>query len=296
MTGAPFASVWTRAPDGLTLHARLYGLGRVAGRPVVCLPGLTRNSSEFHGLATELLALQPERRIVAVDYRGRGCSDVDPDPSRYTIAVETQDLLGLLDELGITEASFIGVSRGGLIAMALGAARPDLVRAIVLSDIGPVLERAGLLRIVGYLGRFGAPASFDAAVEELRARFGAQFPALSPGDWRDWAETVWTERDGRLVLAHDPELSRTLAGVDEHSPIPDLWPVFDALRATPMMVLRGALSDLLSADTVAEMARRHPGLEAIEVADEGHTPILHRPALAARISAFLSRADEIRPE
>lgn len=290
--GAAFASAWTRSPEGLLLHARIYGRDQTAGLPVVCLPGLTRNSAEFHLFASALLDRDPARRVVAVDYRGRGRSDHDPDPARYTVAVETADLVRLLDELGIAAAAFIGVSRGGLIAMGLGASRPDLVRAIVLSDIGPVLEREGLLRIKGYVGRFGAPADLAEAAGQLRARFGAHFPALDDADWRSWAETVWFARDDGLAPAYDPELARALDAVDGSSPLPDLWPVFDALAGMPLMVLRGAHSDLLSAATVAEMARRHPGLDAVEIAGEGHTPLLHRPALVARIAAFLSRADE----
>ncbi len=285
---AAFASAWVRSADGLALHARVYGEDGARDRlPVVGLPGLTRNASEFHRLAQELIAAGATDRVVAVDYRGRGLSDHDPDPSRYTVPVETTDLLLLLGHLGVERAVFVGVSRGGLIAMPLGAARPDLVRGIVLNDIGPAIERAGLLRIKSYVGRLGTPTGWPDAAERLRALFGGQFPALDTAEWRDWAETVWRESDGRLVLSHDPALARGLDALDLASPIPDLWPVFDALRAMPMMVVRGGRSDLLSAETMAEMARRHPGLDRIEVPDEGHTPLLHRPALAARIADFV---------
>lgn len=293
MREAAYADLWTRAEDGLRLHARVYGPERPAGLPVVCLPGLTRNSSEFHALASRLVAERPDRRLVAVDYRGRGLSDRDPDPARYTVAVETGDLLRLLDEIGIRQASFIGVSRGGLIAMGLGVVRPGLVRALVLNDIGPVIEREGLLRIKGYVGRVATPADWAEGAAQLRALFGPHFPDLSEAEWRGWAETVWTEEGGRLVPTSDPALARTLDGVDASAPIPDLWPLFDALAGTPVMVVRGGNSDLLSAATVAEMARRHPGLEAVEVAREGHTPFLHRPALAGRISVFLDRAERL---
>lgn len=294
MTEAPrlagqdwYESVWTTTPDGLRLHARLYGTlnGRL---PVVCLPGLTRNASEFHRLALALQRAGTVERLVAVDYRGRGLSDWDPDASRYTIPVEAGDLLRILDELGIAEAVFIGVSRGGLIAMGLAGARPGLIRGLVLNDIGPVLERAGLLRIKGYVGRLGQPTDFDDAARRLQALFGSQFPRLRPEEWRDWAETVWAERDGALALAYDPALAGALEGVSEASPIEPLWSAFDALKEVPVLVIRGARSDLLSADTVAEMAARHPRLEAIEVEDEGHTPFMHRPALVARIASFVA--------
>ena len=291
---AGFTSAWSRSADGFRLHARVYGDGASGRMPVVGLPGLTRNASEFHHLALALLDLDAADRVIAVDYRGRGLSDHDPDPSHYTVPVETADLLALLTDLGVTHAVFAGVSRGGLIAMGLGAMRPDLVRGIVLNDIGPVVERAGLMRIKGYVGTFGAPPDYGAGAAHLRSTFGAQFPNLTPAEWEDWARTVWTGEPGHLALAYDTALARTLDGVTADAPIPDLWPLFDKLAGIPMLVVRGGLSDLLSAETVAEMARRHPGLEAIEADDEGHTPFLHRPAIAQRMAAFVGRSGEAR--
>lgn len=287
--GQNYRSIFAKSQDGLRLHARLYGAEPGGGSklPLVCLPGLTRSSSEFHLLAEALLARGAAETIVAVDYRGRGLSDHDPDPSHYTPQAETMDLMVALAQLGIKAAIFIGVSRGGLIAMGLGSVRPDLVRAIVLDDIGPVVERAGLLRIKSYVGRFAPPASLDEGAATLRRVFGGQFPNLTDAEWRDWAGTVWTDEGGVLRLAYDPALARTMDAVNETDPIPDLWAVWDKLAAIPAMVIRGGTSDLLSAETVAEMGRRHPGLEAIEVADEGHTPFMHRPAIADRIAVFV---------
>lgn len=288
MTGP--TSAWTRSQDGLDLHALVHGEAG-GGLPAICLPGLTRNAAEFSLLADALLATGPARRIVAVDYRGRGRSDHDPDASHYAIPVETADLLAMLTHLGIRRATLIGVSRGGLIAMGLAAKRPDLVAGLVLSDIGPVVEREGLLRIKGYIGRLGEPQNLDEAAALLRGRFGPHFPALSEQDWHDWAGTVWVPRDGRLAAAYDPALAGTMDGVDETSPIPDLWKAFDAMPDIPILAIRGGLSDLLSAATVAEMVRRRPGLGTIEVEGEGHTPLLHRPAIVARIAALLAEAD-----
>lgn len=282
---APFVDHRGRSADNaLALHARVYGTA--GGRDVVCLPGLTRNASEFGRIAPLLIAAGADR-VIAVDYRGRGLSDHDPDPSRYAIPVESADALATLAELGVARAAFVGVSRGGMIAMGLGAARPDLMAGIVLVDIGPVIERAGLLRIKGYVGRYVLPADYDEGASQLRARFGDQFPNLDDVEWRGWAETVWTRAGDALVLSYDPALARTLDGIDAASPIPDLWPVFDALGNIPILVVRGGLSDLLSEATLAEMTRRHSGLSAITVPDEGHTPLLHRPAVAGSIVAFL---------
>lgn len=289
-----YRSIFAKSQDGLGLHARVYER-EAAGEtrlPLVCLPGLTRNSSEFHQLALALLERRAANLIVAVDYRGRGLSDHDPDPSHYTPQAETMDLMIVLAQLGIKAAIFVGVSRGGLITMGLGSVRPDLVRGMVLDDIGPVVEREGLLRIKSYVGRFAPPASLDEGAAALRRLFGAHFPNLTEDEWRDWAGTVWTDEGGTLRLAYDPALARTMDAVNETDPIPDLWPVWDKLAAIPAMVIRGGNSDLLSAGTVAEMGRRHPGLEAIEVADEGHTPFMHRPAIADRIAAFMARVNE----
>ena len=291
--GDGYRSVFARSQDGLRLHGRVYERTAPAGAllPVVCLPGLTRNASEFHGLALALLERGAADTVLAVDYRGRGLSDRDPDPSHYTPQVESMDLLVLLAELGLGAAIFVGVSRGGLITMGLGAASPSLVRGMVLDDIGPVVEREGLLRIKSYVGRFAPPADMGAAAATLRRAFGDHFPRLTEAEWQEWARTVWTDEGGKPVLSYDPALARTLDAVNETDPIPDLWAVWDKLAAIPAMVIRGANSDLLSAATVAEMGRRHPGLVAIEVADEGHTPFLHRPALADRIGAFVAQVN-----
>lgn len=288
-----FADHWGRSADSaLRLHARVYGAA--GGRDVVCLPGLTRNASEFGRIAPLLIEAGAADRVVAIDYRGRGLSDHDPDPSRYVIPVETADVLTTLAEIGVTRAFVLGVSRGGLIAMGLGAVRPDLVAGIVLVDIGPVIERVGLLRIKGYVGRYVVPADHEAGAAQLRDRFGDQFPNLDDSEWRGWAETVWTHEGDTLTLSYDPALARTLDGIDADSPIPDLWPAFDALGALPILVVRGGLSDLLSEATLSEMARRHPGLAVITVPDEGHTPLLHRPAVARSITDLVARAPRPR--
>ncbi|HMO28276.1 alpha/beta hydrolase [Enterovirga sp.] len=290
MSGTEYRSVFARSQDGLQLHARIYereGAPAEARLPVVCLPGLTRNSSEFQRLALALLERNAADRIVAIDYRGRGLSDRDPDPTHYTPQVESMDLLVLLAQLGIGAAVFIGVSRGGLITMGLGAASPDLVRGMVLNDIGPVVEREGLLRIKSYVGHFPPPADLAAAAATMRRVFGRDFPKLGEEEWRDWARTVWMEEGGALRLSYDPALSQTLDAVNETNPIPDLWGLWDQLAAIPAVVIRGANSDLLSAATVEEMGRRHPGLVAIEVPDEGHTPLMHRPVLVDRLAAFI---------
>ena len=179
-----YVSRFVRASDGLTLHVRVYGAAPDRAWPVVCLPGLTRNAQDFHTLA-RLLATHPERprRVLALDYRGRGLSARDPDWRNYDIQVEMNDVLALLAALGVGEAAFVGTSRGGLITMALAAARPALLKAVVLNDIGPVIDGKGLIRIRGYVGKLPKPKSWDEAIDALQRLQGAQFPGLDREGW-----------------------------------------------------------------------------------------------------------------
>lgn len=286
---APYRDVWTRSADGLRLHGRLYGDLGTERLPVVCLPGLARSAADFHALATSLAG--QGRAVVAVDYRGRGLSDHDPDPAHYTVPVETADLLAFLSNLGVTKTAVIGTSRGGLIAMGLAAQQPGLIRGLVLNDIGPVIEIAGLLRIKGYVGRLAAPRDLAEGAAILRSVFAAQFPDLGDGAWLAWAGATWEERDGRLVLGYDPALARTLDALEAETALPDLWPLFDTLAEIPLLAIRGAYSDLLSAETLAAMGRRHPDLQAITVAGQGHAPLLRSPDLLRRIADFVDAID-----
>ncbi|NNM75206.1 alpha/beta fold hydrolase [Enterovirga aerilata] len=293
MTKRSFRDVWTRSSDGLRLHARSYGDDRATALPVVCLPGLARHAGDFHDLAMALTdpEEEPPRHVVAIDYRGRGQSDHDRDPDNYAVPVETADLLAVLAELEIPRAIFVGTSRGGIITMGLAAARPEMVAGAVLVDIGPVIERAGLLRIKGYVGKLGQPRDLDEAAGMLEGLFGGQFPNLRDRDWQTWARSTWEEKAGRLVLTYDPALARTLEPIGPQSEIPDLWAAFDGLRKAPVLVIRGALSDLLSEDTVREMRARHPDLDLVTVPDQGHTPLLRGDDIIGAIRRFVEHAE-----
>lgn len=292
MTGQGFSDLWARSSDGLRLHTRLYGQDGAGVSNIVCLPGLARHAADFHEVALALTdPAGPRRRVIAIDYRGRGLSEHDPDPSRYTVPVETNDVLGLLDGLGIRRAVFIGSSRGGLVTVAAAAARPGLVRAALLNDIGPVIERAGLLRIKGYVGKIAAPRDLRDGAERLRNLFGPQFPTLSESDWLLWARRTWVEHDGRLVLAYDPALARTLDPIGPDTDLPVLWTAFEALRDVPVLVVRGAHSDLLSAATVERMGEVHPDLQAVTVPDQGHTPFLESSGILPVVRRFIERFD-----
>jgi pimeloyl-ACP methyl ester carboxylesterase len=275
-------------PDGLTLHVRIYGEAN-PGTPVVCLPGLTRNLLDFEDLACIRAAAPYHRRVVAISSRGRGLSDRDPQPARYTIPVEAGDVISILDQLGIDSAAFIGTSRGGLILHVLAMTHLERIERLVLNDIGPVLEVEGLRQIQGYLGGRRAPASFADAVEILRATHGAEFPALSGEDWACMARALYREVDGRLVADFDPAIAEQFRAADLSQGLPDLWAQFALFVDKPVMVVRGEFSRLLSRETVAEMARRHEQCVGIEGKGQGHAPLLHLGGLSTEIGAFLER-------
>jgi pimeloyl-ACP methyl ester carboxylesterase len=294
--GAPmhavgYSSHFITAQDGLKLHVRTYGRRPNDRLPIVCLPGLTRTSADFHVLAS-LLSAGPERRyVVALDYRGRGLSEHDRDPRNYSLPVELADVQSVLMALGIGRAVFVGTSRGGILTMLLATSRPTAIAGAVLNDIGPVIEPRGLMRIKDYVGKLPEPKSFEEGAEILRALFAAQFPRLAAEDWLGAARRTWEQKGDRLTPTYDVRLAKTLEAVDLERTLPPLWKEFDALARLPVMVLRGANSDLLSPGTVAAMQARRTSLEVIEIPDQGHPPLLVEPDVIQRIATFAASCE-----
>ena len=288
-------SVFISAPDGLRLHVRCYGKRSSQPLPVVCLPGLARTADDFEPLARALSAdpKQP-RAVFALDYRGRGQSDYDRDISHYSFQIELADVLAMLAALDCMPAVIVGTSRGGLLAMLLAAVRPTAISGVVLNDIGPVIEPQGLMRIKGYVGKLPQPRDFEDGAEILRRLFSGQFPNLTHADWLASARRTFKESDSGLVPTYDIRLAETFAGVDFERPLPSLWKEFDALTALPLLVIRGANSDLLSMATLVAMRARRSEMETLEVPDQGHAPLLTDSDTIGRISAFAARCDEAR--
>jgi pimeloyl-ACP methyl ester carboxylesterase len=284
-------SIFVTAQDGLRLHVQEYGNRTAPGVPVVCLPGLTRTVSDFAALAPALAndtALP--RRVIAIDSRGRGQSDYDSNPENYNLAVELADVATILTALGVRPAVFIGSSRGGLLAMLMGVAHPTAIAGVVLHDIGPAIELKGLVRLKSYVGKLPPPRNFADGAEILRRLFAAQFPKVTAEEWLAAAHRTWQIRDNELKPTYDVRLAQTLADIDIERPPPPLWNEFDSLLRVPMLVIRGANSDILSAATVEAMAARHPGMQTVEVPDQGHVPALEGD-LVATVAQFVAACD-----
>lgn len=270
-----------QAPDGRTLA---YHDTHSEGPAVLCLPGLTRNSRDFAGLAQHL---GDRYRVLRLDPRGRGLSEWAVDPvAEYTVAVEVGDALALLDHLGIARAAIIGTSRGGLMGMTIAAAVPERVRGLVLNDIGPVIEREGLDFILTYLGIEPKAATFEEAARGLEATMGRAFPDLTHEQWLGFARTIFRDEGGRPRLSYDPRLRQAVEASLKQGPA-ELWDLFDALAGVPLLAIRGENSNILSAATLAEMARRRPDMLWVTVPRRGHPPFLDEPEARAAVNAFL---------
>jgi pimeloyl-ACP methyl ester carboxylesterase len=279
------------ARDGLCLYARHYPAPGSAKRPLLCLAGLTRNGRDFHHLATALARADAGGRdVYTLDSRGRGRSEHDPDWNNYSLLVELNDALDFMTMKGLHGACLVGTSRGGLIAMLMAVLRPCALAAVVLNDIGPVIEREGLARIVAYAGRVPLPADWQQATELVREINKRHFPAVPVGDWEEQARAWFNEENGLPAPGYDPNIAKAFSVMD--GPMPELWPQFGALAHVPVLAIRGQNSDILSAKTLEEMRTRHPRLEILTVPGQGHAPFLKDAPTIAAVTAFFDRTDD----
>ncbi|MBY5552992.1 alpha/beta hydrolase [Rhizobium leguminosarum] len=292
MDAGGFQERFYTSSDGLRLYARDYrpDQAAAAGRlPVICLPGLTRNTRDFHPLALLLSRdTTMPRRVIALDSRGRGNSAWDENKANYNLAIEAGDVLAACAALGIERAIFIGTSRGGLILHLIAATRPDLLEAVILNDIGPVLEAEGLARIRDYLNGGRKPADWNDAADILKENHGASFAALAEEDWREMALALYRDIGGRPVADFDPAIAEALKSIDFSQSLPDLWGQFESLSRLPLMLIRGENTLLLSQETAGEMARRHSRLILHAAEGQGHAPLLHLGNIPTTIRAFLA--------
>lgn len=251
------------ASDGARLHYTDEG----AGRPLLCLSGLTRTSRDFDYVAPHL----PPCRLIRMDYRGRGMSEFT-GAATYSIQREGQDAIELLNHLGIEKTSILGTSRGGLIAMGLAFTVKDRLAAVALNDIGPKIETKGLDAIKDYLGRRPSFRTLDDAITQ-RATVMAGFANVPEARWAQEVMLHYRGAPGGLEITYDPALREAVLS-NEAAAVPDLWPIFDSLEGLPLALIRGANSDLLSLETAQKMARRRPDMVFTDVPDRGHVPFL----------------------
>lgn len=307
-----FTPIRYTSSDGLALYARDYPAGgdtarmaameqtplmqapSVAARPVaarlpvICIHGLTRNSADFDEFAPAIAALG--RRVLALDVRGRGHSERDPDPSNYTPQVYADDVVKLMADLGIARAVFVGTSMGGLITIALAARHIGLIAAAVLNDVGPVLSERGLARIAGYTGKAVAPASWRDAACYVRDINGCAFPDYQEQEWDKWARRAFEpDAGGRLAPRYDPNIAIALqSGRLRTTSLASRMAFRHLARERPVLLVRGALSDLLEARQADWMRHAAPSMQYVEVPNVGHAPMLtEAPALQA-IERFLA--------
>lgn len=279
---------WTSA-DGLTLFAKAYG-PEDARLNVLCIHGLTRNHQDFEPMIS---ALPRHHRYIAVDVRGRGRSAYDPQPENYKPPVYAKDMFALLDTLGIQRTVLIGTSMGGLISLLMMRAAPKRVAGLVLNDVGPVVEKAGLARIASYAGKVAPVTGWESAAAAVKTLQGSVFPDMPEERWMDFARRTYKELpSGEVVLAYDPGIAASLGKVKPGAVTNFvMWRMFGASKKAPLLVVRGETSDILSAETAEEMVRRHPDARLATVPRTGHAPILDEPQAVSAITEFLDRLE-----
>jgi len=273
--------------DGLRLHFRDYP-GDPVHAPVLCIPGLTRNARDFEGVAQRLAG---KRRVIAVDLRGRGESDHAADPLTYLPAVYLQDLAGLIAQHQLGPMVIFGTSLGGLLAMLLSLTARQTLAGVLLNDVGPDLGEEGMARIRAYVGRGERFTSWEEAAAAIAASHEGAFPDYSQADWLVWAHRVCREDEGAIVFDYDPGIAEPFQ-LPPPEPAFDLWPACETLQGLPALLVRGALSDVLEAETASEMVRRVPTMELLTLPHIGHAPTLEEPEAADAIDRLLTMVDQ----
>ena len=275
--------------DGLRLHYRDYAGGDAARPPILCIPGLTRNARDFEGLAARLAG---QWRVIAVDLRGRGESAYAKDPLTYAPVSYQQDLEALVAALAIDRFVLAGTSMGGLLAMHLGAADPARVAGLIVNDVGPELDEIGMARIRSTIGRTSTWPTWVHAARDFAELHKAAFPKWKLEDWLVFAKRMARIGSaGRIVPDYDMRIAEALRGA---SPVAgmDLWSAWQALAGVPALVVRGARSDILSAETLERMIATNGEAKALTVQGIGHAPTLDEPEVTAAIDGLLARVEE----
>jgi pimeloyl-ACP methyl ester carboxylesterase len=270
------------SPGGLHRIAYLEWGDPAAERVLVCVHGLTRCARDFDRLAA---ALAGRCRVVCPDIAGRGDSGWLGDPAHYVLPQYVADMVTLIARLGVESVHWVGTSMGGLVGLLLAAQKDAPIERLVLNDAGPLLARAALERIGAYVGSAPVFASLEEAERYVRS-VSASFGPHSDAEWRFLTEIVVRRNDdGSYRMHYDPRIAEAYRKAMPEKDL-DLWPCYDAIRC-PTLVVRGELSDLLSRETCAEMARRGPKAATVEIPGVGHAPTLLSESQIAPIREFL---------
>lgn len=277
--------------DGLRLYARDYPAASGPARlPVICIHGLTRNSADFEDVAPWIAG--QGRRVIAVDVRGRGNSDYDPQPERYTPAVYVNDIVKLARDLGIARAVFVGTSMGGLITMTLALRKSELIAAAVLNDVGPALSPRGLARIASYTGRGEEFENWEQAAGYIRSINEVAFPANTAAEWERWARRAFREDGSKLAMRYDANIAVPIRANKLKAASMVAQFAFRRLaRRRPTLLIRGGLSDLIEQEQVNAMRAAAPHMQFAEIPDIGHAPMLSEPAAQEALRGFLDSVD-----
>ena len=278
-----YADCYFTVRDELRLHYRDYR-GSSDKPPLLCLPGLTRNARDFADFAERY---SPRFRVIALDFRGRATSDYDPVPARYNPLTYAEDVIELLDHLGIDQAIFVGTSLGGLVTMVLAATAPQRIAAAIINDVGPDVDPAGINRILTYVGKDVRFSSWDEAADTIAANYGSKFDRFTHADWVAMARRNCREENGEIRFDYDMAIAVPFSAAGP-APQFDMWPLFTALAQKPLLVIRGERSDLLSAASLDRMREAAPNIRVAVVPGVGHAPGLNEPEAVAAIDAFLS--------
>ena len=284
MTAAAFTSRYYMSSDGLKLHYRDYPGPPNAPFTVICIPGLTRNARDFDELAPHLAATY---RVLCVELRGRGLSEYAKDPATYVPPVYVRDVATLIKATGLAQVALIGTSLGGIVSMVLGGVFSAKLLGIVLNDIGPEVNQAGLTRIAGYLGKTKPINSWDDAAEAMKMLDAQIYPGYQQADWLKMARRRFIQgEDGAFRPDYDLNISKPFAG---STAAVNLWPYFLAMGNIPVLAIRGETSDLLAPEVFARMKQGMPKLTQVTVPNHGHAPYLDEPEAVQGIDAFLAK-------
>jgi pimeloyl-ACP methyl ester carboxylesterase len=269
------------ARDGLSLYYRDYANTSSALTPVLCLSGTTQNSKVYDELAEHLAK---DRRVLCMDWRGHGQSEYDPDWRHYSYFVDRDDVLDLLRHEDLARVVIIGTSLGGIVTMHIALEHAHVIAGAVMNDVGPVIGKAGSARLRDNMGQPMVFDSFEAAAENMKAR-AEPGGTLAEKAWLERARRVFKRTDeGKIVPDMDPVYGRVFR---ERKRPPDWWPAWQAMADTPVLVIRGAISDILDEDVLAEMQKRKPELHSATVPGRGHCPHLDEPEALSAIEGFL---------